>query len=91
MFTVLYCKIIVTSGEQPLELWKRVYLLEIRMWKKKTFILVEYKDALEQHVKGATETVEETIQAVCGASNTTLDAKLQELYRVLDSIGNSAV
>ena len=50
-------------------------------------MIIEYKKALDEHTRLATEAVEVTIHEVCGSSNEVLDAKLQEVFVVLDNIG----
>ena len=49
--------------------------------------MIEYKKALEEHTRFATETIEATIHDVCGSSNEILDIKLQQVFMVLDEIG----
>ena len=48
---------------------------------------LEYKGELDERTRIASELIEDTIHVVCGSSNSVLDAKLQEVYSILDEIG----
>ena len=49
-------------------------------------VILEYNKAREDRSRETHEAIEETIHQVCGASNNILDAKLHELYTVLDDV-----
>ena len=48
---------------------------------------LEYKKALNEHTRVAIEAMEDTVQEVCSSTNQVLDAKLNEIYCVLEDIG----
>ena len=48
---------------------------------------LEYKKALTEHTRVAIEAMEDTIQEICSSTNQVLDAKLNEIYVVLEDIG----
>ena len=50
-------------------------------------LCLEYKKDMAEHMRVATEVLEDTIHDVCGSANEILDAKLNEVYSVLDEIG----
>jgi hypothetical protein len=55
------------------------------------FFQIEYKKALNEHTRVAIEAMEDTIQEVCSSTNHILDAKLNEIYVVLEEIGMSDI
>lgn len=50
-------------------------------------MILDYKKALNEHTRVATEAIEESIHEVCGSANEVLDVKLNEVYTVLEDIG----
>ena len=51
------------------------------------FETLDYKKALDDHTRLASESIEDTIHEVCESSNEILDSKLHEVFIVLEDIG----
>ncbi len=53
--------------------------------------LTDYKKALDSWSTESAETMENSIHEVCDSANKALDKKLQELYSVMEDIGQCSL